>query len=346
MKHLKIVAKGWKGYSSVIGGVKFKDGVSVEPVPRHIADRITGGISMVEIHDDGSEHPAGVAHRLVKEARSRAPVVEPLTRATDKELEDEAKLDALRAERAPVERFYTREELEKIVEEKGLRGLREISDPWDVKHRAVAPLIAMILHAQDQFLNKRNQRLQKIADRAEEGRKEAEVERLARLEADRLAEEEADRVASALLGSSVLASVYKAGEVVLQLGTIVEQAFKRSGLTVTGWNRLPDGKREKALAEQVEIFEAHFGEQLVPVLSEKPKEGEEPSEDEERTPECLLGSSVLASTYKIGGNTVELGVIVRGAFAKFGGTADEWNALSGDAREDLLRLELDRLVAE
>ncbi|RWB95539.1 MAG: hypothetical protein EOQ56_27705 [Mesorhizobium sp.] len=333
MKHLKIVAKGWEGYTSYIGGVPFKDGVSEHPVPRYIADRISSGIAMVEINEDGSETPAGVAHRLVAETRERAPVVEALARATDKELEDEAKLDALRAQKAPVERFYTREELEKVVEETGLKGLREISDRWDVKHRAVNPLIEMVLKAQEEFLAKRNQRLQSIADRQAAATKEAEVERLARLEAERLAQEEADRIASTVLGSSVLASVYQVAGHVIQLGEIVNMAHKRSGLTVTGWNKLPDDKREALLAEQVEILEAHYGEKLV-----------DASAPAEKKLEALLGSSVLAPSYEIAGKTVQLGEIVRGAFATFGGTADAWNALAEEAREDLLRLELDRLL--
>lgn len=61
--------------------------------------------------------------------------------------------------------------------------------------------------------------------------------------------------------------------------------------------------------------------------------------------DILLGSSLLASTYDIGGETVQLGAIVRGAFTTFGGTAEAWNALADDAREDLLRLELDRRLA-
>lgn len=68
---------------------------------------------------------------------------------------------------------------------------------------------------------------------------------------------------------------------------------------------------------------------------------------EEDVPSALYGSSVLAATYEISGQTVQLGDIVRSAFELFGGTAGEWNALPEEDREALLRLDLDkRLAAE
>lgn len=59
----------------------------------------------------------------------------------------------------------------------------------------------------------------------------------------------------------------------------------------------------------------------------------------------LYGSSVLASTYEIAGQTVQLGDIVAAAHELSGKTVVEWNDLPDDEREALLRLELDRLLA-
>jgi hypothetical protein len=300
MKHLKITQKGWAGYSSAIGGVPFKDGISEHPVPRYIADRISSGISMVEINEDGSETPAGVAHRLVSEARERAPVAKPLERATEEELKDEAALDAIRASKAPVDTFYTGEELEAIVDAKGIKGLREIADRWEVRHRSIPTLIGLVLKAQTKHLEERNLRLQKIADRQDEAVKEAAIADLAKREEEAAAQAEADRIASTLLGSSILASSYTAGEVTLSLGDIVAEAHKRTGLTVTGWNKLDDAKRESLLSEQMEIFAAHYGCDLVAVAqtpADEPKEDEK-AQDQNEEP-ASLGAGIDA--LKVGG---------------------------------------------
>lgn len=355
MKHLKIVQAGWETYSSYMGGVLFKDGVTVHPLPQFVADRISSGIQMVEINEDGSETPAGVAHRLVAESGARAAVVQPLERASDADLAKEAALDAIRAQKAPVDVFYSAGELEKIVDEQGLKGLRVIGDQWGVKHRSIPVLLKLILDAQTEFLEARNQRLQGIADRTKLASEEAELGRLAKAAKDKADQEEADRVASTLIGSDALAASYTAGEVTLTAGDVVAQAHLRSKLTVTGWNKLEQDKRDELISEQLEILGAHYGVDLVPVIDkpadeqvdgEKGQDSEPQSQDEgQSTPECLLGSSVLASTYEIGGKTVQLGDIVRGAFVLFGGTADEWNDQGEENREALLRQELDRLLA-
>lgn len=103
-----------------------------------------------------------------------------------------------------------------------------------------------------------------------------------------------------------------------------------------------DGRLQK-IADQDTAASA---EQEQTGAEESQEEAPEPEQiDPTQSIQCLLGSSVLAATYDIGGKTVQLGDIVRGAFATFGGTADAWNALAEEAREDLLRLELDRLLA-
>jgi hypothetical protein len=43
---------------------------------------------------------------------------------------------------------YTREELEKIADEKGIKGLREIADPLGLKSNSIVPLIDSILEKQ------------------------------------------------------------------------------------------------------------------------------------------------------------------------------------------------------
>ncbi|PZR92257.1 MAG: hypothetical protein DI537_13805 [Stutzerimonas stutzeri] len=62
--------------------------------------------------------------------------------------------------------------------------------------------------------------------------------------------------------------------------------------------------------------------------------------------ETLLGSSLFAATYEIKGETVQLGELVAAAQKTSGSTSEEWNALAQEDRDDLIRIELDRRLAE
>ncbi len=65
----------------------------------------------------------------------------------------------------------------------------------------------------------------------------------------------------------------------------------------------------------------------------------------EEEPPLLLGSSLLAATFEIGGAVVQLGDIVASAHAAKGCTPDEWNVLPDAERELLLQAELDRRLS-
>jgi hypothetical protein len=89
-----------------------------------------------------------------------------------------------------------------------------------------------------------------------------------------------------------------------------------------------------------QLFEAHRI-----MLAGVDKPGALPENPGEQNDEMLIGSSVLASTYEIAGETVQLGAIVAAAHELSGMTVEEWNELPNDDREALLRAELDRLLA-
>lgn len=63
-------------------------------------------------------------------------------------------------------------------------------------------------------------------------------------------------------------------------------------------------------------------------------------------PVALYGSSLLEAVYQIGGESVQLGTIVKNAHASSGLTVDQWNLLQADTREALLADELKRLKTE
>jgi Sec-independent protein translocase protein TatA len=151
MKRLKIIEKGWETYTGFMSMVSFVDGVSVDPVPQHMADRITASVQTVEIDEDGGEIQAGAAARLVGGATLSAEIVEPLAVATAEEIAAERAEAKASADKAPVEKFYTAAELEVVADDRGIKGLREIAAPWGVRGRAIPELIREIMQAQGEF---------------------------------------------------------------------------------------------------------------------------------------------------------------------------------------------------
>ena len=150
-KYLKLVQTGYETYTGPIGASEFINGISTVMIPRVDRDRLATAFQFVEFTEEGvDEIPAGVAHRLVADSAIRAADQKPLERQTEAEKEIEMAMSKIAREDERV--IYTREELEKIADKKGINGLREVAKPWDVKHRATAELIALILQAQDNWL--------------------------------------------------------------------------------------------------------------------------------------------------------------------------------------------------
>lgn len=156
MKLIRLMSRGWDTYTGFLGQVEFKDGLSVGPVEKNIADRIAGSITAVEEDSKtGDQVEAGQASRFKARATTEAPVNLGLRRATDEELKAEQVVLAAEAKNGKVERLYNREQLEAIASEKGITALRVIAKPWVVKDRAIPGLISRIIAAQDIYLAKR-----------------------------------------------------------------------------------------------------------------------------------------------------------------------------------------------
>lgn len=279
MNKVKIISKGWKGYSSTLGGIQFKDGISVEALPRAVIDRLAACVQIVEVDEDDNEFATGSAHRLVANQKERAPVAKPMMRMTEAERLDERRLDLLRQDKP--EAIFTGEELEKIVAEKGLKGLREVSDRWGVKHRNISTLIELILRAQNDYLGKRKEKLQKISDRASlaiQDAKKAEDERQ-RLVREKQAKEDAEN--SVMSGSDSFAKEFKVGEIVISIDAVVEAAWKRSGASLTGWNRSDQITRDRAIKAELIAIGERFKLEVVPLGEEvaEPDLGDETTEE-------------------------------------------------------------------
>ncbi|WP_276122558.1 hypothetical protein [Pararhizobium qamdonense] len=347
MHYLKIISNGWQGYNGQLNIITFRDGISTEPVPPLIADRIAASVRVVECDAAGEEGEisvnVGIQHRLIAGAAGRAPIASTLGTQTEAEKSMEAKLDAARSLTAPVESLFTRADLEKIADDSGMKGLRDIGDKWKVKGRGIPELIEKILAAQSTFLQLRNQKMETAGGQvlsATTLATDEEVEQIAEVQEEELV----------VAGYEGLADEYKILDVIVPGSTLAEGALKNSGKSLTGWNNLADHERKLLIDKEVEALEKHYDAKLLPFLSEPIIAAAINAETivaSQISAETLLGSSVLASSYDIAGETVQLGDIVAAAFATFGGTTAEWNGLENENREGLLRLELDkRLDAE
>lgn len=152
MYRLKITQPGFEGYTGALGPVDFDNGISVEPVPVVMADRLAATMMIVTVDDEGNEvSQAGVAARMVGGVTIRAEVVEALGKASEDDLIEDRRRLAESQARPPVSKLYTTAELKAVADEKGINGLREIAKPWGVKERSIPKLIQEILVAQDEF---------------------------------------------------------------------------------------------------------------------------------------------------------------------------------------------------
>lgn len=249
MKHLKIVAKGFEGYNGLLGQDRFVDGVSVEPLPRNVRDRLSATMQMIEIDAEGEEQAAGVAHRLVSDSEMRAPVLEESPRMTESEKIEEMRQRILRGEKIPVSRFYTLGELEAVADKSGIKGLRVIADPWGLKSKRIVDLIRAILTAQDNYNEQRKIALAQVG--LDESGKESPVEKEEPVKNEDSGEEGDQTEFDCLIGTNELEATYEINGETVQLGTIVAEAHKLFGGTVSEWNNLPDDTRDALIRDQL-----------------------------------------------------------------------------------------------
>lgn len=155
MTRIKIVQKGWEGFSSNLGTTVFKDGIA--ECSEQEANRIGATIQIVRLNDDDEEDGViNIGHEITKTKNLSAEVTPRLKTAEelaalksenepeeseDDETEDDETEDAAEA--------WTEESLEAIADEKGIKGLREIGDKFGVKSTKIAELIDKILEAQN-----------------------------------------------------------------------------------------------------------------------------------------------------------------------------------------------------
>jgi hypothetical protein len=153
VRHVKITQAGFEGYTGHIGIIDFADGVSVEPLPAIIVNRISAALEIAFVNEDGSTEQAGVAYQLVGGATLPAEVVEPLKTATQEQLDADRKArDGASQEVALTD--YTEASLQAIADKEGIKGLRPIGEDLDVRERSIPGLIDLILKKQAEIAEK------------------------------------------------------------------------------------------------------------------------------------------------------------------------------------------------
>lgn len=173
-KRVRITQRGWDDFTGQYGPVMFDKGVSVHPLPPTLIARIGGLISIVEIDEEGNERQAGPSADLVRGGSVSVEPHQAMTEATESDALKERLEDLKKTGVPPTGRFHTVEELEAVVEENGIKGLREIADKWGVKDRSIPGLLREILKAQAEFQRDFEKRVDDVKAKAEETRKTEE----------------------------------------------------------------------------------------------------------------------------------------------------------------------------
>lgn len=280
MKHIKIISKGWTAYNGLLGTTWFKDGISVEPLPQSVADRLAAVVSFVEINEDGTETPGGAAYRMVTESRQRAPVTRESARQSEAERLEEVRLTQLKAEKLPADRLYTAQELEEAVDAGGIKALRAIADKWGVKERSIPNLIGEILKVQNKFISDRKIRRDALSKKIEAALEEDAIEAKKNAALDKLVQEKADKEASHMVSNPQFERIYTDGERDFPIGIFVERAWAASGMTLTGFNRLTPDKHAAEISAAMRSYEAEFDVELKPVVISAPEKTDELAESE------------------------------------------------------------------
>lgn len=155
---IKIAQKGWEGFNGVLGPIQFTNGISADITQRE-ADRLGVMMRVVEVDENDVELGVVSANaELIRTSHIRMEVVDARQTVAEKEAANptppvtEPEITPPnpmpQPEPAPV-KDYTREELEKIADDNGIKGLRDIGTPLGAKNTSISKLIEEILVAQE-----------------------------------------------------------------------------------------------------------------------------------------------------------------------------------------------------
>lgn len=140
MKKVRLLQPGYEKFTGQFGRNTFTNGLSDEPLlPIHA--HFIGSAMKAEYEDGSAINPA--------ENYSLSAVNTPAE--AEKIAAERIESVSLSQERVTTDATekYTREQLEEIADKRGIKGVREVADLFDVKANSVAALIEGVLKAQE-----------------------------------------------------------------------------------------------------------------------------------------------------------------------------------------------------
>lgn len=129
---IKIIEKGFAGYTGKLGSIDFEDAIS-EPISLREANQLAA-IMRIEVIE-------GDEMKLEQNAR-RANMDTPAPNVTSEKARPE---DLPSAKKPEPKLLYTREQLEAIADDTGIKGLRQIADKHNISARAIPDLIDKLI---------------------------------------------------------------------------------------------------------------------------------------------------------------------------------------------------------
>ena len=130
---VKLLESTFKGYTGLLCGVQFEDGVSVEELPFVDQQRICASMRAETVDGRNVSAAGAYSERYSVNAEEYAAV--PVT-------------NLVRGTVEPGVQIYTREELEAVADSEGIAGLRLIGGVMGVKAKGIVEMIDGILKAQ------------------------------------------------------------------------------------------------------------------------------------------------------------------------------------------------------
>lgn len=157
---MKIDQQGWHKFDGLFCGVVFEGGISTRELTDQEIKRIGGIIKLVTADDEARQVGPSVDNIKYKSVSApvsgkgkkpdfEGPVIEPDPPIITEPSEDDDLTPPPAPEPLPEESLkYSRETLNKIAEEKGIKGIREVAKLYNVKGVQISNMIEDILLAQ------------------------------------------------------------------------------------------------------------------------------------------------------------------------------------------------------
>jgi hypothetical protein len=137
---VRLTQPGMQGYTGQMGVHFFENGLTTADVSNNDAMRIAA-VYLAE-WEDGT--PANMAQKLLDAAHDPAPVYEQGAAEHDRQAKALAMVATMESDK-PQTSLYTREQLAAIADKDGIRGLRAIAEPLEVKGNSIRELIEKIM---------------------------------------------------------------------------------------------------------------------------------------------------------------------------------------------------------